>query len=138
MGKAPRKQLASKWARTAAPPVLLPALSEFNPLVEVQYDPATHEGEKICAVKTNAENLANDLINNNQIEELGEKLIDSYVEEFKLKNDPADAEELADEKEEASKWAKRMINRGDVEKIKMEYINSALRICFKQIDMEKQ
>ncbi|KAG9667502.1 hypothetical protein KCU99_g8907, partial [Aureobasidium melanogenum] len=95
MGKAPRKQLASKWA----PPVLLPALSEFNPLLEVQYDPASHEGKKVHAVKTNAENLANDLINNNQIEELGEKLIDSYVEEFKLKIDPADAEEIADEKD---------------------------------------
>lgn len=46
--------------------------------------------------------------------------------------------ENSDEKKEVSKWAKHMINCGDAEKIKMEYINSALRICFKQIDMEKQ
>ncbi|KAG9566712.1 hypothetical protein KCU71_g4265, partial [Aureobasidium melanogenum] len=132
MGKAPRKQLISKQGPR-------PALSEFDSLLEeVQYDPASPEGKEVHTVKTNAENLANDLINNSQIEELGEKLIDSYVEEFKLKNDPADAEELADEKLDVSKWAKRMINHGDVEKIKMEYINSALRICFKQIDMQKQ
>lgn len=121
MGTAPRKQLFSKAA-------LRPALAEFDPLLN-----------NIHAVKTNAEKLADELINDKKIEELAEKLVDSYVEESKLKNNPADAEELSRKKEAVGNWTKYMVSRGDVEEIKMNYVNSALRLCcFKQIDMEKQ
>lgn len=132
MGKAPRKQLASKAAKTAAPPVPLPPLSEFNSSLESQYNSNSPEGMRVHDVKTKAGNLANDLI-----KELGEKLIGSYVEECKLKNNPADAEELSEMEEDVSDWVSHMVDRGDTEGIEMNYVNSTLRLYFKQVDMDK-
>lgn len=65
VGKAPRKQLASKAAKAAAPPVPLRPLSEFDSILDSQYDTNSPEGMRVYDVKTKAGNLAKDLIDNN-------------------------------------------------------------------------